>query len=134
MGLGKTLKGILGTAAPAIATALGGPLAGSAVRFLSGKILGKDNGSEEELMSAIEGWTPEQRLELKRLDNEYNLALLNQGINIFELEVRDKESARNMVVATKNMVPQLTLAIIYNVEFFGILAALIASMGQAFTI
>ncbi|TNJ34019.1 hypothetical protein FGF68_10750 [Prosthecochloris vibrioformis] len=69
-------------------------------------------GSEEELVTAIDGWTPEQRLELKRLDNEYNLALLNQGINIFELEVRDKESARNIVVATKNMVPQLTLAII----------------------
>ncbi|NTW60434.1 MAG: hypothetical protein HGA43_14870 [Nitrospirae bacterium] len=126
------LKTILGKAAPALATALGGPLAGSAVKFLSGKILGKDDCTETELVKAIEGWTPAQRLELRKLDNEYNVALLQQGINVFELEVRDRESARQMAVATRNMWPQMLLAILYNLGFFGILSALIVSMSSAF--
>jgi len=128
------LKTILGTAAPALATALGGPLAVSAVKFLSGKILGTDNGTADEIAKTIEGWTPEQRLELQKLDNEYNLSMLQQGINVFELEIRDRQGARDMAVAAKNLWPQIVLAIIYNLGFFGILGALIASMGNTLQI
>ena len=120
------LDTILG-AAPALATALGGPLAGSAVKFLSGKILGKDNGSEAEITKVIEGWTPEQRLELKKIDNEYNLKLLDQDINIFSLEIKDRDSARLMAATTKNLWPQMGLAIGYNLGFFGILFVMLSN-------
>jgi hypothetical protein len=124
------LKSIIGTAAPVLATALGGPLAGSAVKFLSGKLLGTDNGTEEELAKTIEGWTPAERLALKKLDNEYNLQMMQQGINVFDLEIKDRQGAREMAVAAKNLWPQIALAVIYNLGFFGVLLALIASMGN----
>ncbi len=132
--MGFNLKKIIGTAAPALATALGGPLAGSAVKFLSGKILGKDEGTEDELIKAIEGWTPEQRLQLKSIDNEYNLKMRQQGIDVFEIETREKQSARQMAVSTNNLWPQIILAIGYNVGFFVILGMLIANLGGAINI
>jgi hypothetical protein len=120
------LSTILG-AAPALASALGGPLAGSAVKFLSNKILGTDNGSEAEIAKAVESWTPEQRLELKKMDNEYNLKLLDQDINVFSLEIKDRDSARLMASTTKNLWPQMGLAIGYNIGFFGILFVMLSN-------
>lgn len=119
--MGLNLKKIIGTAAPALATALGGPLAGSAVKYLSGKILGKDNGTAEELAQAIEGWTPADRLKLQEMDNEYNLKLQQQGIDVFAMEVKDRESARKMAASTQNLWPQIALALGYNIGFFGVL-------------
>ena len=129
--MGFNLKKIIGTAAPALATALGGPLAGSAVKFLSGKILGKDNGTEDELTQAIEGWTPADRLKLQEMDNEYNLKLQQQGIDVFAMEVQDRESARKMAASTQNLWPQIALAIGYNIGFFVILGMLIGMMTEA---
>ena len=40
---------LLGQVAPTIATALGGPLAGVAVKTLSNVLLGHENGSEDEV-------------------------------------------------------------------------------------
>jgi len=128
------LKKIIGTAAPALATALGGPLAGSAVKYLSGKVLGKDDATEEDLVKAIEGWTPDDRLKLRDMDNEYNLALLQKGINVFAIEVKDKVSARTMAAATQNLWPQISLAIGYNLGFFVILGMLISIMTKAIEI
>ncbi len=129
--MGLNLKKIIGTAAPALATALGGPLAGSAVKYLSGKILGKDNGTAEDLAKAIEGWTPADRLKLREMDNEFNLKLQQQGIDVFAMEVQDRESARKMAASTQNLWPQIALAICYNVGFFAILGMLIGMMTEA---
>jgi len=43
--MSTTWKGIVGTVAPALATALGGPLAGVAVRAIAEKVLGKPEAS-----------------------------------------------------------------------------------------
>jgi len=129
--MGLNLKKLIGAAAPALATALGGPLAGSAVKFLSGKVLGVDNGTEEDLAKAIGGWTPAERIKLQEMDNEYNLKLQQQGIDVFAMEVRDRESARKMAASTQNLWPQIALAIGYNLGFFVILGMLIGMMTEA---
>jgi len=46
-------KSILGTVAPGLATALGGPLAGMAVQAVSNAVLGKQDGSDDEIAAAI---------------------------------------------------------------------------------
>ena len=51
----KDWKKVLGGIAPTIATALGGPLAGTATKFLASSLLGKDEASESELEAAIIG-------------------------------------------------------------------------------
>ena len=48
----EQLLNIVKTVAPTIATAMGGPLAGMAVRTLSETLLGKPDGTEAELAAA----------------------------------------------------------------------------------
>lgn len=71
--------------APSIATAIGGPLAGTAVASLM-KVFGVE--SEKDLQEAIQGATPEQLLQLKSLDLEYQKLLAD-----------DSKDARNMQIA-----------------------------------
>lgn len=67
----KKIVGHVAPFAPVVATALGGPGAGAAVRLLSRKLLGKDNGTESEVEAALANATPEQLLALKQVDLEF---------------------------------------------------------------
>ncbi|MDE1868323.1 MAG: hypothetical protein KGI08_11535, partial [Thaumarchaeota archaeon] len=59
------LSDVLRSVAPMIATALGGPLAGAAVSFLSSK-LGVDPALVEQ---TVAGMTPADLVRMKELDN-----------------------------------------------------------------
>src|SRR3972149_9927317 len=76
MSLWNTLKSI----APIIATALGGPLAGTALKFLAGK-LGTEE-TPEAIEQAIAGMTPADMVRLKELDNQFKLEMARIGIQI----------------------------------------------------
>ena len=56
---------LLGQIAPTIATALGGPLAGIAVKTLSAVLLGHENGSEDDVKAAMTSASPDQLVALK---------------------------------------------------------------------
>ena len=60
-------KALVKTVAPVLGTALGGPLGGAATKFLTGKLLGDENASEQELADFIGGASPEQLLQIKQL-------------------------------------------------------------------
>ena len=72
------LSSILSTVAPMIATALGGPLAGAAVSFLASK-LGVDPAIVEQ---TVAGMTPAQLVQMKELDNQFNLEMAKVGISL----------------------------------------------------
>jgi len=72
------LTDILKSVAPMIATALGGPLAGAAVSFLSSK-LGIDPAVVEQ---TVAGMTPAQLVQMKQYDNEFKLEMAKVGISI----------------------------------------------------
>jgi hypothetical protein len=59
MDLLKTFGPLLGSVAPSIATALGGPLAGMATKALSQALLGNEDGSENDLQDALRMASPE---------------------------------------------------------------------------
>ena len=111
------LKEIVRTVAPALATALGGPLAGSAVRVLSEKFLGKADGTPEELEPILASATPEQLIELKKLDNDFKGRLIEAGIKIEEIDAADRLSARGMFTATRD--PTVTILTIPVVIVWG---------------
>lgn len=79
-----TLIGLVKNAAPAVATALGGPMAGKAVSMISG-MLGVDDN-----VDAV----------TKALQADPNLALKLRELDLKELEVhaKDRDSARNREV------------------------------------
>ena len=58
MDLLKTFGPLLGSVAPSIATALGGPLAGMATKALSQALLGNEDGSEDDLQVALLASSP----------------------------------------------------------------------------
>jgi hypothetical protein len=73
-GIGDTLKSV----APALATALGGPLAGAAVSFLSSK-LGVDPTLVQQ---TVAGMTGDQLLKMKELDFQFQEEMGRQGIQL----------------------------------------------------
>jgi hypothetical protein len=86
----KTLSAI----APTLATALGGPIAGTAAKFISDKFLGGESVSETDIEQFVLNANPEQLSEIKKADHEFKLQMEKLGVDVFALEVKDKESAR----------------------------------------
>jgi hypothetical protein len=115
-------KDIVRTVAPSLATALGGPLAGTAVKLLGDKLLGKPNASESELASAIAGATPEQLLKLREVEGEFLKFMETAGIERERIAADDRDSARKRQVATSDKTPQvlavLVLAAWVAIQFF----------------
>jgi hypothetical protein len=111
---------LLGQIAPTIATALGGPLAGVAVKTLSNVLLGHENGSEDDVKAAMATATPDQLAALKKIDADFKVQMKELDIDLERIAAGDRDSARKMQTETKDWVPKL-LAIVITLGFFGIL-------------
>ena len=105
--MGADWKGILGGIAPAIATALGGPAAGGAVKFLAQKFLGKPDATEAEVAEAIVGATPEQIEALKKLDQDFVLALADKAVALEQNEAADRANARDLQKSHPSYTPAI---------------------------
>jgi hypothetical protein len=111
---------LLGQIAPSIATALGGPLAGMAVKALSNALLGHENANEAELESAFSVATPEQLAAVKKIDADFAAKMKELDIDLEKIAAGDRDSARQMQTALKDWVPKV-LAIFITFGFFGVL-------------
>ncbi len=117
-------KGIVRGVAPALARALGGPLAGTAVQVIADKVLGKPQATEAEVAEAfLAGASPDQLLKLKQADQDFARTMADAGIKLEQIEVEDRTSARAMQIATRDWVPGV-LAMVFVAGFFGLLWAL----------
>ena len=87
-------KKTLGAIAPTIAATFGGPLAGVATKFIASKLLGDENASIEQIEDVIINATPEKLAELKRIDKEFTVEMKKLDVDVYELEVKDRDSAR----------------------------------------
>ena len=120
MDLLKQFGPLLGQIAPTIATALGGPLAGIAVKTLSSVLFGHENGTEEEISSAMANASPDQLAALKKIDADFKAHMKELDIDLERIAAGDRDSARQMQTATKDWVPKV-LAVVITLGFFGIL-------------
>lgn len=95
----KTIAQNITAVAPAIGTAIGGPVGsvvGLGVQALA-KVFGLDATSsdiEAQLQSAVLSMTPEQAVALKKADNQFKVDMKKLDIDVFKLEVADRDSAR----------------------------------------
>jgi len=87
-------KSIVKSIAPVIGTALGGPMAGAAVKMLSSKLLGKEDGTEAELEQFISTASPDQLLQIKQIDNDFKLSMKALDVDVFKLEQEGRANAR----------------------------------------
>ncbi len=113
----KGWKDLVRTVAPALATALGGPMAGIAVREIGGKLLGKPEAGEDAVAAAIAGATPDMLLKLKELDQQFAKQMAELGVELEKIDAQDRANAREREVQTKDWTPRV-LAAVMVVGFF----------------
>jgi hypothetical protein len=92
MKLGGLLKNIVGAVAPTLGTALGGPMGGMAANMIA-EVLGVPN-TPKAIEKAIAEATPEQMLELKKAEQDFEVQMKELDVDVFKLETQDKQDAR----------------------------------------
>lgn len=105
-------KAIVGTVAPGIATALGGPLAGLAVGALSKALLGTDDGTEEDVAIAMLQANPEALARVKEAEFEFKAEMKKLDIDLERIHGADRDSARDMAKST-SLNPQMILGTVF---------------------
>lgn len=91
-------KKLVGTVAPTLATALGGPLAGAAVGAISQAVLGKDNGTEDEISVALASASPDVLAKIKEVDNTFKVRMEELKVDLIKAQYASVDSARDMNV------------------------------------
>lgn len=119
----KTLNTI-STVAPTVATALGGPLAGLAVNVVS-SALGID-GSEEAISNAVATGNPEVFLKLKQAENDLTVKLKELDVQLENISMQDRTSARNREIAIKDNTPKILGGLIL-LGFFSVIGFLMVN-------
>ena len=120
MDLIKNFGSLIGSVAPTLATALGGPLAGMATKALSQALLGNEDGSDDDIQAALRTASPEQLAVVKKIDADFRVQMKSLDIDLEALAVDDRKSARSMQTETRDFIPRL-LAVSVTVGFFAIL-------------
>ena len=92
MKLGGILKNVVGAVAPTLGTALGGPMGGMAANMIA-EVLGVPN-TPKAIEKAIAEATPEQMLELKKAEQDFEVQMKELDVDVFKLETQDKQDAR----------------------------------------
>ena len=87
-------KNIIGAVAPTLGTAIGGPMGGMAANMIA-DVLGVPN-DQKSIEQAIQNATPEQMLELKKAEQAFEVQMKELDVDVFELEIADKQNARSM--------------------------------------
>ena len=121
---GRIKRAIAG-AAPKLAHALGGPLAGAAVGALSKAIFGTEDVSEADLEAALAAATPEQLLAIKRAEHEFQIALREAAVEEERIHAGDRDSARRRQQLMEDWTPSILGALIIA-GFFCVLSAMLA--------
>lgn len=114
-------RGLIGTIAPTIATALGGPLAGAATKAISSAVLGKPDGTEDEINKALVNATPDQIAAIQKANQDFQLEMKQKGIDLEALRYKDRDSARDREKTLKDNTPKV-LAAFAVICFVGIIA------------
>jgi len=86
------IKNLVGALAPTLGSALAGPLGGQAASVVAG-VLGC-NSDPKSIQQAVQSATPEQMLELKKAEKQFELQMKELEVDIFALETADKQDAR----------------------------------------
>jgi hypothetical protein len=118
------IGGLLGQIAPTIATAIGGPVAGMAVKALAGALGLSQDSSADDIQTAMMNATPEQLAAIKKVDADFKVQMKELDIDLERIAAGDRDSARNMQMRTSDWIPR-AMAIMVTFGFFGILTWLL---------
>ena len=108
----KTFGPLIGSVAPTIATALGGPVAGMAVKALSGALFGHEDGTQDDIMTALANPTGDQLAALKKIDADFKVQMKSLDIDLERIAAGDRNSARQMAIQTHDWTPRILAVVV----------------------
>jgi hypothetical protein len=123
-------KAVVRTVAPALATALGTPLAGMATKVITDALLGADNveeATDEMLATAVRTATPEALIALKQADLQFQRDMAKLEIDLEQINAQDRANARKRETDTGDLWTPRLLAGGVTTGFFGVLVWLLAN-------
>lgn len=91
-------KGVLGVVAPMLATAVGGPLAGTATTAIISALGLAADTPPEQVAAAVAGANGEQLAKLKQADDDFRVQMRELNIAADKLVFGDRASARDQTV------------------------------------
>lgn len=112
-------KDLVRTVAPTVATALGSPVAGLAVKALADSLLGDENATEAQISTALRNASPDDLLKLKAVEQDFILKIRELDINLEEIAYKDRDSARKLFSVDKR--PQMMLSALFISGYFVVL-------------
>lgn len=124
-------QSIVKTVAPALGAVFGGPLGGMATTFLADVLLPAEEVKkvkspkqlETMVGQVISNGGPEILAKIKAADQAFDKYLVDAGIDLEEIHARDRDSARNRQIATKDRTPAI-MGYLILVGFFAVLGLL----------
>ena len=99
----KLLKNVVGNLAPTLGSALAGPMGGMAGNLVA-EVLGCDP-EPKKIEQAIQNATPEQLMELKKAEKDFEIKMKELDVDIFAMETADIQDARK--VFAKDWTPKV---------------------------
>ena len=119
------IKRVIARAAPGLAHALGGPLAGAAVEQLSRAIFGDTAVKEEKLAEVLERAGSEHLIALKKAEQAFQVALRQASVEESRIDAADRASARERQLKMDDWTPSVLGAFVI-LGFFTVLGFMVA--------
>lgn len=91
-------------------------MGGVAMKFMADKFVGGDTGKIEDFLLSA---NPETLQALKVAEIEFKRDMAELNVNLEELEVKDREGARDLA-KEKGLAVQATISAVYSAGYFGI--------------
>jgi hypothetical protein len=122
-------KAVVRTVAPALATALGTPLAGIATKVITDALLGDgfENATDDMLASAVQSASPDALIKLKEADLQFKRDMARLEIDLEQINAQDRANARKRETDTGDLWTPRLLAGGVTAGFFGVLVWLLAN-------
>ena len=89
----NAIKGLIGTLAPTIGQALGGPLGGAAAQTIASVLGCKPD--EKSIEQAVQTASPEQLAGIKKAELGFKTRMKELDVDVFKLETEDIQNARS---------------------------------------
>jgi len=103
---------VIGAVAPTLATAVGGPIGGMAIKFITDALGIPNDASKDVMAKAISNATPDQLLALKQAENDFAVRMKELDIDLERIASSDRDSARKREAQVRDWMPRILAFII----------------------
>jgi len=103
---------LISTFAPALGTALGGPVGGMATKVLLNVFGLGDDATDSDIAKALNKASPDQLLALKQADYAFQAQMKELDVDLERIPSSDRDSARKREAAVKDWMPRILAGLV----------------------